>query len=58
MKKLLFVVLAAFAFACDAPNQSTERGAGTELEDQAPVDPAPESENSVPADTTTSDDGM
>lgn len=58
MKKLLFLVLAAFAFACDAPNQSSERGAGTELEDRAPADPVDESENSTESDTTKANDGM
>ena len=58
MKKILFVVLAAFAFACDAPNQSSERGAGTELEDRAPADPVDETENTTQSDTTAADDGM
>lgn len=54
MKKLLFVILTIFAFACDAPNQSSERGAGSEIEDKAPVDPAEEPDNSIHSDTTTS----
>lgn len=59
MRKLIFVMLALFAFACDAPNQSSERGAGSEIEDKAPVDPAEggtEDETSTDADTTTSGD--
>lgn len=53
MKKIFLVVLAVVALACDAPNQSSERGAGSELEDKAPVDPAEEN-SSVHSDTTTS----
>lgn len=58
MRKLIFVMVTLFAFACDAPNQSSERGAGSEIEDKAPVDPAEstEDETSTDADTTTSDD--
>ena len=54
MRKLIFVMAALFAFACDAPNQAREEGAGSEIEDKAPVDPA-EDESSMPADTTTSE---
>jgi len=53
MKKLLFAVLTVIAFGCDAPNQSSEPGAGSELEETAPVDPA-EDESSIHNDTTTS----
>ena len=53
MKKLLFIILTTFAFACDAPNQSSDQGAGSEIEDRAPVDPA-EPDNSIHSDTTTS----
>ncbi len=54
MKKLLFAALIVFIFGCDAPNQSSERGAGSELEETAPVDPAEEDESSIHSDTTTS----
>lgn len=57
MRKLVFILLALFAFACDAPNQSSERGAGSELEDRAPVDPAEDGADggtSIHSDTTTS----
>lgn len=57
MKKLIFVIVTVFAFACDAPNQSSEReaepGAASELEENAPVDPA-EDGSSIHTDTTTS----
>ena len=59
MKKLIVVMLVLFAFACDAPNQSSERGAGSEIEDKAPVDPADDENEdgaSIDADTTASDD--
>lgn len=55
MKKLVVLLFAACLFACDSPNQSSERGAGTELEDRAPAEP--EGESSA-ADTTAADDGM
>lgn len=54
MKKLFFVCLTLLAFACDAPNSSSERGAGSELEDQAPADPLEEDNTSIHSDTTTS----
>ena len=55
MKKLLFLLLTVFALGCDAPNQSSEQGAGSELEDRAPAEPAPESDtSSIHSDTTTS----
>lgn len=53
MKKLLFIYLTALAFSCDAPNKSSERGAGSELEETAPADPA-EDNTSIHSDTTTS----
>jgi hypothetical protein len=52
MKKLLLVFIVAVAFSCDAPNRAVEEGAGTELEKQAPVDPAEEYD--IHEDTTTS----
>jgi hypothetical protein len=60
MKKLMFAAcISFFAFSCDAPNQSSEQGAGSESEERAPVDPA-ESGNSdnssVHSDTTTTGD--
>lgn len=51
MKRLILLLLALAAFGCDAPNQSSEHGAGSELEDRAPVDP---SESDIHSDTTTS----
>ena len=55
MKKLLFVVIATLALACDANNRSSETGAaGSELEEQAPVDPAESDTASIHSDTTTS----
>ena len=54
MKKLLFVVIATLALACDANNRSSEEGAGSELEEQAPVDPAESDTASIHSDTTTS----
>jgi hypothetical protein len=59
MKKILVIILAALAFACDAPNQSSERGTDSELEDRAPAEPSDEGtstqdEPSVHSDTTTS----
>ena len=57
MRKLLFVMLAFFAFACDAPNQSSESGAGSTIEESAPVDPAEDETDdgtSINSDTTTS----
>jgi hypothetical protein len=40
--------------SCDAPNRSSERGAGSELEEKAPVDPAESDTSSIHSDTTTS----
>lgn len=54
MKKVLFMMLITFAFACDAPNQSSERGTGSETEERAPVDPAEPDNSSIHSDTTTS----
>ena len=45
-------MLAAFALACESREQSSDRGAGSELEERAPVDPA-EQDNTVHEDTTT-----
>lgn len=55
MKKVLFLILTILVLGCDAPNRSSERGAGSELEESAPVDPADESDTtSIHSDTTTS----
>jgi len=41
MKKwIALAIVAAFAWACDAPNQSAERGAGSESVERSPVDPS------------------
>jgi hypothetical protein len=54
MKKIFFFLcVAALALGCDANNRSSEHGAGSELEEQAPVGPA-ESDSSIHSDTTTS----
>jgi hypothetical protein len=53
MKKLIIIFVAVFAFACDAPNRSSEQGAGSELEERAPVDPAESDTSSIHSDTTT-----
>lgn len=53
MKKVLMILVTAFAMSCDAPNQSSERGPGSELEEKAPADPV-ESDESIHSDTTTS----
>ena len=54
MKTLLFALFVLFAVSCDAPNRSSEQGAGSELEDRAPVDPAESDTSSIHSDTTTS----
>lgn len=54
MKKLLVILVTAFAMSCDAPNQSSERGPGSELEDKAPADPVESDESTIHSDTTTS----
>jgi hypothetical protein len=54
MKKIVIFMIALFAFACDAPNRSSEHGAGSELEDRAPVDPAESDTSSIHSDTTMS----
>lgn len=54
MKKLFLVCLTILAFACDAPNSSSERGSGSELEERAPADPVEEDNTSIHSDTTTS----
>lgn len=53
MKKLIFLAIASIlAFSCDAPNRSSEEGAGSESEERAPADPAEGSD--IHSDTTTS----
>jgi len=47
-------LLLAATWACDAPNRSSEQGAGSEIEERAPVDPAPSDESTTRSDTTTS----
>ena len=56
MKYFLILFLVVFALSCDAPNRSSERGAGSELEERAPVDPAESGSDtsSIHSDTTTS----
>ena len=54
MKKDLIILVTAFAMSCDAPNQSSEGGPGSELEDKAPADPAQSDESTIHSDTTTS----
>ena len=54
MKKLLFIFVAVLALGCDANNRSSEHGAGSELEERAPVDPAEPDSTSIHSDTTTS----
>jgi hypothetical protein len=54
MKKILLICVAALAFGCDANNRSSEHGAGSELEERAPVDPAESDSSSIHSDTTTS----
>lgn len=46
------MLLTLVAFACDAPNSSSERG--SELEERAPANPVEEDNNSIHSDTTTS----
>jgi hypothetical protein len=52
MIKILLVCVAALALGCDANNRSSEHGAGSELEERAPVDPA--DNTSIHEDSTTS----
>ena len=54
MKKWLFIVALAFAFSCESRNESSDRGAGSELEEKAPVDPAEPDESDIHSDSTTS----
>ena len=54
MKALLIAFLAALAIGCDANNRSSERGAGSELEERAPADPLESDTTSIHSDTTTS----
>ena len=55
MKKIILCAfVAVLSFGCDAPNRSSERGAGSELEESAPVDPAEPDTSSIHEDTTTS----
>lgn len=56
MKKLMMVAcISFFAFGCDAPDRSSERGTGSESQELAPVDAA-EPNASVHTDTTTTGD--
>ena len=54
MKKILFSILILLAFSCDAPNRSSERGGGSEIEDRAPAEPDESDTTSIHSDTTTS----
>jgi hypothetical protein len=54
MRKILLILLTLLAFSCDAPNRSSERGAGSELEELAPADPLESDTSSIHSDTTTS----
>jgi hypothetical protein len=54
MKKLIIIFTVLVWFGCDAPNRSSERGPGSELEEKAPVDPAESDTSSIHSDTTTS----
>ena len=54
MKKVFLILLAVVALGCDANNRSSEHGAGSELEERAPVDPAESDTSSIHSDTTTS----
>jgi hypothetical protein len=54
MKRLIIIITVLVLFGCDAPNRSSERGAGSELEEKAPVDPAESDTSSIHSDTTTS----
>ena len=54
MKKILFIMMTALALSCDAPNQSSDRGPDSELEDKTPADPAESDESNIHSDTTTS----
>ena len=53
MKKSLVIVLAALTFSCQSRDQSTDPGAGSELEEHAPVDPTESDTTDVRPDTTT-----
>ena len=57
MKKLLFVLIAAFALACQSRDQSADPGAGSELEEHGPVDPSESDTSDVRPDTTSLDGG-
>lgn len=54
MKKILFMLIVGAAFGCDAPDRSSERRTGSEIEEGAPVDPSESDESSIHSDTTTS----
>lgn len=54
MKKILFAMLAILSFACNAPNRSSEQGTESEMEEQAPLDPAESDTSGIHSDTTTS----
>lgn len=41
--------------SCDAPNRSSEEGAGTETEERAPADPADVPADPMQSDTTSMD---
>jgi hypothetical protein len=56
MKKwILLLTVVVCAWGCDAPNQSSEQGAGTESVDRAPVEPSERSDEApdVHSDSTT-----
>ena len=48
------IFIAVMALACDAPNRSSEQGAGSELEEKAPAEPSESDTSSIHSDTTTS----
>jgi hypothetical protein len=54
MKRLIMIFTVLVLISCDAPNRSSERGPGSELEEKAPVDPAESDTSSIHSDTTTS----
>ena len=56
MKKALLIIIAALALGCESRNQSTDPGAGSELEEKAPPDPAESDTASIRPDTTTAED--
>jgi hypothetical protein len=52
MKKLLLIMIAALALSCESRNQSTDPGAGSELEEKSPPDPVESDTSSIRSDTT------